>query len=50
MTALDLIKQKRDELEQRLEQAQADLYAMQGALQVLEELEKELRNENQVSD
>ncbi len=48
MTALDLVVRKREELEQRIRQMEADVFAMQGAIQVLTELEKELRDENPI--
>jgi hypothetical protein len=51
MTPLELIEKKRQELQTQLLHAQADVYAMQGALQVLDELEKELvSDENQIPE
>lgn len=47
---IKLIEQKRRQLVEELEKRQADLYAMQGAIQVLDELLAELRkNEDQIS-
>lgn len=48
MSALELIEKKSAELQRQIEQAEANLFAMQGALQVLEELRAEIQNENQI--
>jgi hypothetical protein len=50
MDPLELIERKRQELEARRGQILRDLDAISGALQILDELQKELSNENQVSE
>jgi hypothetical protein len=50
MDALDLIAQKRDELQTRRGQLLRDLDAITGALQILDELEKELNNVSEIPE
>lgn len=50
MDALELIEAKRAELETRRAQVLRDLDAMTGAIQILDELAKELSNADQISD
>jgi hypothetical protein len=47
---LELIEKKRAELEQTKAQYIRNIDAVDGALQVLDELEKALKDENQISD
>jgi hypothetical protein len=50
MSALELIDAKVKELETRRGQLLRDLDAIDGALQILDELKKELSNENKIPE